>query len=72
MDEQVTDISEELQVMADGIRNMRTTIESQYSEICQLNRKIDKLNAELHKRNKKIEELEEKLAKYESPNKNSG
>lgn len=58
--------------MADEMRKMRKTIESQYAEICQLNRNIDKLNADLHKRNKRIEELEEKLAKYESPDKNSG
>ena len=67
MNEQVLDISEALQVMTDEIRNMRKTIESQYSEICRFNRKTDRLNAELHKRNKKIEELEETLDKCEIP-----
>ena len=37
-----------------------------------MNRNIDKLNADLRKRDKRIEELEAKLAKYESPDKNSG
>ena len=40
--------------------------------LCNLNRNIDKLNADLRKRDKRIEELEAKLAKYESPDKNSG
>ena len=72
MNEKVTDISEALLAMTDEMRLMRETIDSQHSDICQLNRNIDRLNAELHKRDKEIQDLKEKLAKYESPDKNSG
>ena len=57
--------------MAEEMRLMRETIDSQHADICQLNRNIDRLNADLRKRDKRIEELEAKLAKYEAPDKNS-
>ena len=72
VNEKVTDISEALLVMTDEMRLMRETIDSQHSDICQLNRNIDRLNAELHKRDKEIQELKDKLARYETPDKNSG
>ena len=64
VNEKVTDISDALQTMADEMRLMRETIASQHSDICQLNRNIDRLNADLRKRDKRIEELEAEFAKY--------
>ena len=72
MKEAVTDIYETLLAMTEEVRLLRETIGSQHTDICRLNRNIDKLNADLRKRDKRIKELEEKLAKYETPNKNSG
>ena len=72
VNEKVTDISDALQTMADEMRLMRETIASQHSDICQLNRNIDRLYADLRKRDKRIEELETELAKYKTPDKNSG
>ena len=72
VNEKVTDISETLLAMTDEMRLMRETIDSQHSDICQLNRNIDRLNAELHKRDREIQDLKDKLARYESPDKNSG
>lgn len=76
---QVNDISEALQNMASEMRSMREKIDSQYSEICQLNRNLDALRVELRKckdiieeKDKVISELNEKLSKYETPDKNSG
>ena len=72
MKEAVTDIYETLLAMTEEVRLLRETIGSQHTDICRLNRNIDRLNADLRKRDKRIKELEEKLAKYETPNKNSG
>ena len=72
MKEAVTDIYETLLAMTEEVRLLRETIGSQHTDICRLNRNIDKLNADLRKRDKRIKELEEKLAEYETPNKNSG
>lgn len=72
VNQKVTDISDALQAMADEMRLMRETIVSQHSDICRLNRNIDRLNADLRKRDKQIEELKTRLAKYEAPDKNSG
>ena len=58
--------------MAEEMRLMRETIDSQHADICQLNRNIDRLNADLRKRDKEIQDLKDKLAKYEAPDKNSG
>lgn len=66
------DIAPMLAEMTEHLRSLRETINSQHRQICSLNRNIDKLNHELRKRDKRIEELTEKLAKYESPEKNSG
>ena len=54
------------------VRLLRETIDSQHTDICRLNRNIDRLNADLRKRDKCIKELEERLAKHETPSKNSG
>ena len=72
VNEKVTDISEVLLAMTEEMRLMRETIDSQHAEICQLNRNIDRLNADLRKRDKQIEELKARLARYETPEKNSG
>jgi len=58
--------------MAEEMRLMRETIDSQHADICQLNRNIDRLNADLRKRDKEIQDLKDRLAKYEAPDKNSG
>lgn len=57
--------------MAEEMRLMRETIDSQHADICQLNRNIDRLNADLRKRDKEIQDLKDRLAKYEAPDKNS-
>jgi len=76
--EQVHGISEPLQSMMSEMRSMREKIDSQYNEICQLQRNADALRIELRKskdtideKNKRISELEERLPKYETPEKNS-
>ena len=58
--------------MTEEMRLMRETIASQHVDICNLNRNMDKLNADLCKRDKQIKELKTRLAKYETPDKNSG
>ena len=65
------DIAPMLAEMTEHLRSLRETVNSQHSEICSLNRNIDKLNRELRKLRKENGELKEKLAKYESPEKNS-
>ena len=72
VNQKVMDISDVLQTLLDEMRLMRETIVSQHSDLCQLNRNIDRLNADLRKRDKQIEELKTRLAKYEAPDKNSG
>ena len=72
MKQQVTDIAEVLQATTGEMQKMRETIDSQHAEICCLKRLVESNNIELRKRDKRIEELEAKLAKYESPDKNSG
>lgn len=67
----VTDITDVLKSMNDKLGAMQRTIDSQYDTICSLNRNIDKLNAEVSKRNTIIEDLKKRLAKYETPDKNS-
>lgn len=72
VNQKVTDISEALQTMTEEMRLMRETIDSQHAEICRLTRLVESNHVEMHKRDKRIEELETKLAKYETPDKNSG
>jgi len=67
----VTDIADVLKSMNEKLELMQKTIDSQYDTICTLNRNINKLNAELSKRNTIIENLKKRLAKYETPDKNS-
>ena len=67
----VKDIADVLKSMNEKLESMQKTIDSQYDTICSLNRNVDRLNAEVCKRNARIEELEKRLAKYETPDKNS-
>ena len=71
MKQTVTDIADVLKSMNEKLELMQKTIDSQYDTICTLNRNINKLNAELSKRNTIIENLKKRLAKYETPDKNS-
>ena len=58
--------------MADEMRKMRETIDSQHADICRLNRNLDEVRQELRRSRKENEELKARLAKYEEPEKNSG
>lgn len=71
MKQAVTDIVDVLKSMNEKLGSMQKTIDSQHDTICNLNRNINKLNAELSKRNTIIEDLRKRLAKYETPDKNS-
>ena len=71
MKEQVTDISEVLQNMAEEFRLMREIINRQYAEIAKLNRNIESLNQQLRKKNEENTELKDSLSKYENLDKNS-
>ena len=51
---------------------MRETIDSQHVEICNLNRNAEALHQEIRSLKKENEKLREQLAKYETPEKNSG
>ena len=72
VNEKVTDISEALLTMTEEMRLMRETIDSQHAEICNLNRKTEALHQEIRCLRKENETLHEQLAKYETPEKNSG
>ena len=72
VNEKVTDISEALLTMTDEMRLMRETIDSQHAEICNLNRNTEALRQEIRCLKKENEALREQLAKYETPEKNSG
>ena len=72
MNEKVTDISEALLTMTEEMRLMRETINSQHAEICNLNRNTEALHKEIRNLKKENESLRTQLAKYESPDKNSG
>lgn len=67
----VTDIADVLKSMNEKLGSMQKTIDSQHDTICNLNRNINKLNVEVSKRNAIIEDLRKRLAKYETPDKNS-
>lgn len=71
MKETVTDIADVLKSMNEKLGSMQKTIDSQHDTICNLNRNINKLNVEVSKRNAIIEDLRKRLAKYETPDKNS-
>ena len=71
MKETVTDIADVLKSMNEKLGSMQKTIDSQHDTICNLNRNINKLNVEVCKRNAIIEDLKKRLAKYETPDKNS-
>lgn len=72
VNEKVTDISEALLTMTEEMRLMRETINSQHAEICNLNRNTEALHKEIRNLKKENESLRTQLAKYESPDKNSG
>ena len=72
VNEKVTDISEALLTMTEEMRLMRETINSQHAEICNLNRNTETLHKEIRNLKKENESLRTQLAKYESPDKNSG
>jgi len=72
VNEKVTDISEALLTMTEGMRLMRETIALQHAEICNLNRNTEALHKEIRNLKKENESLRTQLAKYESPDKNSG
>jgi cell division protein FtsB len=57
--------------MTDEMRLMRETIDSQYTEICNLNRNTEALHQEIRNLKKENDALREQLAKYETPDKNS-
>lgn len=63
---------DEMQAMQAEMRLLRETIAAQHAEICSLNRLVEKYQTDLRKCQKENEELKERLAKYETPNKNSG
>ena len=71
MKQTVTDIADVLKSMNEKLGSMQKTIDSQHDTICTLNRNINRLNAEVSKRNTIIEDLRKRLAKYETPDKNS-
>ena len=58
--------------MTDEMGLMRETIDSQHAEICNLNRNTEALRQEIRCLKKENEALREQLAKYETPEKNSG
>ena len=72
VNEKITDISEALLTMTEEMRLMRETIDSQHVEICNLNRNAEALRQEIRSLKKENEKLREQLAKYETPEKNSG
>ena len=72
VNEKVTDISEALLTMTEEMRLMRETIDSQHAEICNLNRNAEALHQEIRSLRKENDALREQLAKYETPDKNSG
>lgn len=78
MKEQVTDISEAIQSLAQQIKSMQKTIDSQHATICQINRTSQKQLKEIRdlkrdgkKKDKLIADLQKRLSKYEEPPKDS-
>lgn len=58
--------------MTEEMLLMRETIDSQHTEICNLNRNTEALHKEIRNLRKENKMLREELAKYERPGKNSG
>lgn len=54
MDEQVTDISQTLKELANDLKAMRHTVDSQHIEICQLNRRVQAQSKEIKHSKRKI------------------
>lgn len=71
MDADVRDISTILQDLIQELQQMRETIDSQHSEICNLRRLVENQNKNLRKRDSEIAALKKKLSQYETPEKNS-
>lgn len=71
MKEQVTDISKTLNELANELKSMRQTVDSQYIEICQLTRTVQAQSKEIRTLKKENAELRVRLSKYEQPPKDS-
>ena len=71
MNADVRDISAILQDLMQELQQMRGTIDSQHSEICNLRRLVENQNKNLRKRDSEIAALKKKLSQYETPEKNS-
>lgn len=71
MDEQVTDISQTLKELANDLKAMRHTVDSQHTELCQLNRRVQVQSKEIKTLKKENTELRTRLSKYEEPPKDS-
>ena len=71
VNQKVTDITDTLRNMADELRSMRQTIDSQYAEICLLNRNAEALNLRIRKLEAENRQLKERLSQHDSPDRNS-
>ena len=71
MQEQVTDISKTLKELANELKSMRQTVDSQHIEICQLTRTVQAQAKEIRVLKKENTELRVRLSKYEQPPKDS-
>ena len=72
MKDQSDDIGPMIAEATELLRSMRRTIDTQHTEICNLNRNTDALRREICSLKKENESLRRQLAKYEKPDKNSG
>ncbi len=71
MQEQVTDLSKTLKELANELKSMRQTVDSQHIEICQLTRTVQAQSKEIRVLKKENTELRVRLSKYEHPQKDS-
>lgn len=71
MDKQVTDISQTLKELVNDLKSMRQTVDSQHTEICQLNRTVQAQAKEIKTLKKENTELRARLSKYEESPKDS-
>lgn len=71
MIEQVADISKVLQGLADELKSVRQTVDSQHVEICRLNHTIQRQAKEIRTLKKENGILVQRLSKHEQPPKNS-
>ena len=71
MQEQVTDLSKTLKELANELKSMRQTVDSQHIEIGQLTRTVQAQSKEIRVLKKENTELRVRLSKYEQPPKDS-